>query len=830
MSNDKKVAILSGRVKYIHKGSFSIQEVKDGKFGDTYRCFLSKYYLPVLVGDVFNGPVEITRSPGGLNARLISEPLILVPNDMETLMSQMVNQKSLKLSRKDVEKLLSIFTEYAINKERKRLLTNNITITPNLICSYLDRCAQECSYEFPSVKGVAKIPTEISVVTKAMEIIEWVNKQRNRRRLWLFGLTNKDISESHIDPLELFSRIVSNPLTVTNLGIEKCESIFRRLNKTFTNLQLVDAKIARKMREDVVLRGHTATNVKRLLKDFPNLAICLSSLAKDYEVTVDTTQHILYLPFQLRVENHIATFIAQAIKSSTPIFKLSESYSDSKLTAIDDKELKLSNSLSADQRQAVVMAINNRFSIIDGRAGTGKTTTIKEVVKVLKHLKIIYHICAFTGQAASRIRKVTDEDATTIHRFLARLKGESDIQVIIIDEFSMVPATLMYQLMVMMPNAAFICIGDSNQLPPIDWGAVMNQLMSVPMVPRATLVQNHRMYKVQGEVDYVLLNANNIADGVTGTDGKFHFIEGSNFKVINADITYVSEMLKFFKAQGIDKDKLTIITPYIEYISPINKMFQDIYFADNKSVVVDNKSSIVDSAASSVIDYPSSVIDYPSSVIDYKGVKWCVGDRVMALENDYDRNVMNGETGLVVEVTKQQVTIKFEAGEYSFELPQDPKEILTKQYLESNNGVISKEPEPDRKSNEKGLTYSKLIHAFCATTHKLQGSEQEYCIFFCPARNASGFLNRNLLYTALTRAKRCMYVVGDVKTIETAAQRKLPYRCETLALKINALCPPTEDILKKLNSIPKTQTTTNNTTASQEEDDGDYAPYNYGDY
>jgi hypothetical protein len=821
--NNNKLIQLNGRVKYIHRGSFSVQEYKDGKlYGNVYRC-VGSYLLLVSPGDIFSGYVEVQKIKDDLVAKMVSEPIVLIPNDINSVKMQLLHQKSLKLNETKVQHVWDVFTKYAMDKEEKRLLksANEIKLNDNIICSYFDRAAQECDITYPSIKGINPIPEQLRQIDNVENIISWTNKQRNRRRLWLLGLTNRDINESNMDLIELYTKLITKPLTVVNLPTTKCENIMlRTTGKKPSEQELIIANVARKLYQDVTTRGHTGTNCYRLIKDFPNLGACLSSLSSDYNVIVDPAQQILYLPFQAYVEDYIAQHIAKALKSNKPVFKLSEKYQNSQIKQLDEKEiLSLTQdskgldktgsqrSVSDDQRKAILLALNNRFSIIDGRAGTGKTTSIKALASILKQLKIEYHICAFTGQAASRIKKVTKEDATTIHRFIARNRDSDGIQVIIIDEFSMVSAELMYKLMLCggSEGVAFVAFGDSNQLPPIEWGSIMNQLITVPMVPRYTLVQNHRMYKVQGEVDYILLNANNIVDNViSGIDSKFHFIPGNNFLTFNADINFISEMLKSFKQQGVNKDHITIITPYIEYIQPLNKMFQDIFFAD---------------------------IDTKNIITDYKNVKWCVGDRIMALENDYNKNVMNGETGTVIDVCKSEVTIRFEEGDHTFQLPQDPKDILTAQFLASQNGILPKEPELDTQSmkqGEKGLTYSKLIHAFCATTHKLQGSEQEYCIFFCPQRPNSGFLNKNLLYTSLTRAKRCMYIVGDIKTIETAAQRKLPYRCETLATRINILCPPTEEMLKANNVV---KSNPNQSAAQQVEDcDADYAPYDYGMY
>lgn len=819
----QQTVMLNGRVKYLHQRIFSVQVMNGNIPGDTYRCF-SRYFCPVVVGDIFSGRVTISKGQQGLTANLVQEPLVLIPDDRDTVIMQMAAHKMTHLSQHRAAKIYDSLREVCATIMLKA------SVSDQEFGIWLDKMAQ-------SYGEFAMLPKLANFDAKELErVLSWANKQRNTRRLWLFGLNNKEIRETHYDMLEIYRRCLLNPLTLTNISIEKCKAITARLGRIFTADQLEDAVIARKLVENTNRRAWTGTPCKFILKDFPRLPNRLPTLQSEYNIIID--MNTLYLPYQHRVEKEVAAFIAKRLSADlVPILPL---VNDSKTTdgkdtptttaaitttattpittivdvkssatqsilsivpkdnrkAIKMSEIKLSSNITSDQSAAVLGSLGKSFSIIDGRAGTGKTTSIKEIVRILKIYQLEYRLCAFTGKAASRINKATGEPASTIHRLLARLSVDDadDIKVLVIDELSMVTLELFYNLIRRLPNVGIIGTGDNNQLPPIGWGSLMHQLMSVPAVPRFSLVQNHRMYKVNGEVDGILLNANEIIDHDPEAP-ELEFVDTPNFRVLNGDINLVIDMIKAFYKQGIPADHICVISPYLEYLPLINKEFQKIYNEGQQSVV------------------------------DIKGIRWSLKDRVMALENDYNLKVLNGEEGSVIAVDQKEITIKFASGDHVFQLPKIDRAAIIER--DAKGEIVVKkidDPEDQVAEQKDGLTYDKLIHSFGLTVHKTQGSEWEFCIFFCPARKENSFLNKNLLYTAFTRAKRCLFVIANAETLRAAGQRNQAYRCDNLAVRLNILVPPTEEMMKAHSGITKiTGTRVSN-------DIPDSAPYDGGDW
>lgn len=394
---------------------------------------------------------------------------------------------------------------------------------------------------------------------------------------------------------------------------------------------------------------------------------------------------------------------------------------------------------------------NGRFLLSDFLV-THNTTIIAEIVHNLELRNERFAIAAFTGKAVARIREVIKlRSPSTLHRMIARAATIPKFAHLIIDEASMVTTELFYVFLKAFPgNYRITLVGDPNQLQPIGWGTLLEQLMKSGRVPIFRLSQNHRLEKVNGDVNGIMVNANGliqIKEGVQDEDEPpFDFVTTDNFNMIDGNIEIVYDVLRALYNGGVSANDITIITPYNREIDLLNKTAQQIFNETSKNV------------------------------LDSRGKLWCVRDRVMLTENNYEINVMNAEEGIVTEVSPEEIAVQFKDGAtHYFKLePTDTEK----------EGKKTDEDDP----YSKELVVTMLEHSYVLSIHRSQGSEWPYVIVAIPQHSAnSSFLNRNLIYTSITRAKKACWIVGDIEAFKAAAFRSPGFRCENLAERVNKI-------------------------------------------
>jgi hypothetical protein len=607
------------------------------------------------------------------------------------------------------------------------------------------------------------------------KLIFWWFKQRSLRRLYLFGLTNKDIESCHMSHDEIYQRLITNPYTLYTLSIKQCDEILLRQNRVASEEDHRCAEIVRQMYKHMVCKSWTGTPSKRIMELFPDFPKYVDHLRSNYGVV--TELFTIYLPHAYKIETSVA-------KRLTDIIQLNAS----RLKKIKQDCSFKCKSLTDEQKMAVQGALNSNISVITGGAGTGKSTIIGEIIHNLELQEIKYAVVSFTGKAVSRIREIIDKRCpATMHRLIAKATSTEKFQHLIIDEASMVTTELMYQFFQAFPHDYQITfVGDSNQLPPISWGSLFSQLIKfsrmiyddipdddledyVPPIPVYYLTQNHRVSNV---TNGILINANRIIH--PPEDEPFDLVQTENFQVINSNIEYVYDIIRLMYNNNFPSSQITIITPYNKDLESLNQTFQQIYNDGNRYVT------------------------------DSRGKLWMVRDRVMMINNNYDINVMNGEEGIIVDVDDGQqhntplkdkpvktITVMFRDGaRHKFKLEKEKTDDETLPFKRDSD---------DRYSEE--LTVEDLVHSYAMTCHRSQGSEWDYIIVYIPPTpknitkhdtvielNNNYFLNRNLVYTAITRAKRACWIVGDIDEFKTAATTALPGRCENLALRMKMSC------------------------------------------
>ena len=392
------------------------------------------------------------------------------------------------------------------------------------------------------------------------------------------------------------------------------------------------------------------------------------------------------------------------------------------------------------QRNAVKTSVMNGFTVITGGPGTGKTTTINTIIKYFDSQGLEIRLAAPTGRAAKRMTETTGWEAQTIHRLLelsGALEEESknatfgrnednplEADVIIIDEASMVDVFLMNSLLkAICVGTRLILVGDANQLPSVGPGNVLNDIIAAE---RFEVVRLTKIFR-QAQASDIVVNAHRINQGeyfeIGPASKDFPFIKRPDANsIINAIVTLVKTKLPAYTDCTVNE---------IQVLTPTRK----------GTLGVERLNIILQ-------QYLNPNEDGCKVEKEIGGIIFREGDKVMQIRNNYQKNwelqgrngyiidsglgIFNGDTGIIdnINLYMSEITVRFDDGKY----------------------VVYNFKETDD-----------LEHAYAITVHKSQGSE--YPAVVLPLLDGPRpLMNRNILYTAVTRAKKCICVVGSENT------------------------------------------------------------------
>lgn len=601
--------------------------------------------------------------------------------------------------------------------------------------------------ELATIRGIS--------LSKALAVSEEYNKQYGVRDIVMM------LSKYHISPercLGIFKRfgtrsaelIKTNPYMLCEEGLdfhfETAEEIAEDLEFDKKSDLRICAGIEYILRKNLA-NGHTClpkeklseVAVKLLECDGGTVESCVERLISSFRLNVKSVNgtEYLFIPTYYSAEEHIAVRLT-AVKK----------YIDRKVTVdkleIENVERKLGIVFEDLQRQAIFEAFESGILILTGGPGTGKTTTLNAIIKLFENRELDIELAAPTGRAAKRMTELTGKEAKTIHRllevewtnedkpqFARNEKNPLSCEVIIIDEASMIDAVLFDNLLkALRLSCRIILVGDSDQLPSIGAGNVLNDILSSELFPSIRLKKVFR----QASQSKIITNAHAIING-----------ENPDFSKKDSDCFF----LKRYDSASVCNTVLELVKdrlPAAYGFDPIG----DIQVLCPSRMLAAGTVNLNNLLQNSVNPKTHNMPQ-----LSYKGIYFRVGDKVMQIKNNYDiqykrdngeygTGVFNGDVGFICDIDVR--------------------------------GGILKVRYDDRVVTYYNEEIGQLELAYAVTVHKSQGSEYDCVVlplFDVPAK----LKYRNLLYTAVTRAKKLLVAVGNEEIwLQMAANNKKTLR------------------------------------------------------
>ena len=594
-------------------------------------------------------------------------------------------------------------------------------------------------YEPERIYEVADIPQ--SVAKNLVD--EWqTNRIKRRMMTYIQGLgisanIAQDIFNEYGENLR--ATIERNPFLleekfIYQIGFERVDQIARNRGVDALDKYRLWTGIEHTLQE-FSRKGHTCAPQHVLVKEAAKLlridgkhlekTIQLQLLTGDLvdddllDVSGEKLTTAIYLPELFHAEADVASCLQDLCDSGSRIIDDTTEIRFSRL--IERQCEKQGLKLATEQQEAVEMALRNKVSVLTGGPGTGKTTVLRMLISVLIERNHRFALAAPTGRAAKRLRETTEEEASTIHRLLSYLPETGGFQhnqdnplifdIIIIDEASMLDLELFHSLLKALPSTAhLLLVGDVDQLPSVGAGNVLRDIISSGIAPVTELKENFR----QGAGSQIADNAQLIKQGKDPDLGvksseDFYFFNISDAKKAADEVVELATT-KIKKKFGFDPIRdLQVLAPM--YAGPIG---------------IDNLNTQLRKALNG---------GKPKEFVKIAGRSFRVGDKVMQRLNNYEKGVFNGDIGFIDSINND---------DKSLEIWIDDR-LVTYEFSEA----------------------SALTHAYCISIHKSQGSE--YPAVVIPVMSEQGrMLQRNLLYTAISRAKKLVVLVGSRQALWTA--------------------------------------------------------------
>ena len=536
--------------------------------------------------------------------------------------------------------------------------------------------------------------------------------------------------------------IRENPYALCDAGVrisfERIDQICTAQGRPFDDEERLQAGLLYVLRHNTG-NGHTCLPQDKLLPtasgllgvELPALEHALEQMLCTAKVKEETIRGrtFIFLPSLYRSERYIATRLHEMQAQTYPAVNV-----ESLLVETEKQQRIL---YQTEQRRAIETAVKQGMLILTGGPGTGKTTALRAIISILEHLGEQVVVTAPTGRAAQRIAELTGREAKTLHRLLeAQFDDQEETQfarheknpleadAVLVDEVSMVDVHMFESLLrAMKDGSRLILVGDTDQLPPVGCGCVLQDLIACGKIPTVQLTEVFR----QAKESQIVTNAHRIVSGempiLTEKQGDFFFMPRYTAEQVADTILDLCERRLPVKYDMTVFDGIQLLCPGRKGALGVRQL--NIQLQQRLNPPDDQKAEM-----------------------EIEGITFRVGDKVMHNKNNYDigwnrdngefgNGVFNGDIGRLIAV--------------------DPRnETLSVRY-DDRVAVYSKEDAHD------------LELAYAVTVHKSQGSEFETVImplFY----NQPQLCYRNLLYTGVTRAKKLLIIVGSAQTVEEMVQ------------------------------------------------------------
>lgn len=422
----------------------------------------------------------------------------------------------------------------------------------------------------------------------------------------------------------------------------------------------------------------------------------------------------VYLSWLHRAEREVAASVRRLLASPARVLPGSAEA----LTAFEkERGIRLAD----EQRRAAETAARERVAIITGGPGVGKTTIVRAVLRIFEAEKLRVVLAAPTGRAAKRLTESTGREASTLHRLLEfeprrgefqrRKENPLDAQAVILDEASMIDAELMRALLAAMPDSArLVIVGDSNQLPSVGPGAVLRDLIASGVVPTVRLSRIFR----QGEASGIVENAHRILRGEQPESARSGDPNGDFFIVSRKSPEQAADLVRELVATRIPRRFGLDPQRDVQVLTPMHRG---------------------PAGTRALNELLQQTLNPVGPAIDVRGQKLRSGDKVLQTRNDYENEVFNGDLGAISQVSLEprSLRVRFEESEVEYD----------------------------------EATLDALTLAYAMSVHKSQGSE--YPAVVLPLLTSHFvMLSRNLLYTAVTRARKLCVLVADPRALQLA--------------------------------------------------------------
>ena len=580
---------------------------------------------------------------------------------------------------------------------------------------------------------------------KRLEIIKQAWQQQKEIKNVMLFLQSNDVSTAYAIKIykaygnESISVVKSNPYRLADdiwgIGFKTADKIAQKLGYDKNSYERCRSGIIYVLNE-LADDGHCFAERSQLVEkaekmldlDRELIESTISRMIEEGAIIADVNDSIYLPPFY-----YSEVGVARRIKDILSVPSIYNSFNHDKVLEQVQKE----SGIRYDdiQIEAIKTAAKSKFMVLTGGPGTGKTTTTQGIIRLFRKLSAKVLLAAPTGRAAKRLSESTGMEAKTIHRLLEYKPPEGykrneenplDCDVIIIDETSMVDVILMYNLLkAISDHTIVILVGDVDQLPSVGAGNVLKDVINSGIVNTVKLTRIFR----QALGSTIITNAHRI------NKGEFPILRGGK----NSDFFFIEEE-EPHKIVQIIVDLCSRRLPEYYRVDPINDI-QVLSPMQRGETGTSNLNLVLQEALN-----PSQ------TSIKYGGTIYKLGDKVMQVKNNYDKNVFNGDIGIITRIDPEDriVVISFDGNEVEYDVTELDEVVL----------------------------------AYATTIHKSQGSE--YGIVVAPITTQHYImLQRNLLYTCVTRAKKAIVLVGTKKAIAmTISNNKIQKRNTMLAYRL----------------------------------------------